>query len=232
VAHLDLSPGDRVLDVCSGTGASALPAACAVGPGGSVIGVEMSERLLTVARAKAMRAGLANVEFRAGDVTRLGFEDGSFDAVVIVSAIFFAPNMEAQVAELLRLVRPGGVLAVTTWGPRIFEPLYTVWRESLRLHRPDLVSDFNPWARITTTEVVLELMCGGGAQNVTVASVANAEPLETPEDWWTVVFGSGLRLAVDQLDPETAATVRAEIIARARGVGAVETKVIFAIARK
>ncbi len=120
VERLALAPGDNVLDVGCGTGASALPAAQAVGPNGSVIGVDLSARLLDRAREKAKARGLSNVEFRYSDMTSLGYPDRRFDAVVSVFSIFFVPDMEGLFRELWRMVRPGGKLAVTTWGPRIF----------------------------------------------------------------------------------------------------------------
>src|SRR5215470_5009789 len=68
VERLRLVPGARVLDVCCGSGASAIAAAEAVGPSGSVLGVDVAENLLALARAKARARGLANAEFRVGDM--------------------------------------------------------------------------------------------------------------------------------------------------------------------
>src|SRR6516164_2834703 len=122
VARLPLAPGQRVLDLCCGAGASALPAAHAVGAGGQVLGIDLAAPLLELARARAAGEGLANIEFRHGDATRTQLPDGSFDAVVCVFGVFFVRDMAAFTAEMWRLVRPGGVLAITTWGPGLFEP--------------------------------------------------------------------------------------------------------------
>ena len=123
VERLRLRRGAHVLDVCCGTGASTLPAAQAVGPEGKVIAVDLAGELLKLGQAKAQAAGLQCMEFRRGDMTDLGFPDGHFDAVVCVFGIFFVPDMETQVAELWRMVRPGGQLAITTWGARFWSPL-------------------------------------------------------------------------------------------------------------
>src|SRR5271165_5101267 len=122
VARLPLAAGDSVLDLCCGAGASAIPAARAVGSAAGVLGIDVAEPLLELARARAARAGLANIEFRYEDATCTGLPDGCFDAVVCVFGVFFAPDMPAFAAEMWRLVRPGGVLAITTWGPGLFEP--------------------------------------------------------------------------------------------------------------
>ena len=107
VIHLGLPAGANVLDVGCGTGASALPAAQAVGPNGRVLGVDLSAPLLEQARTKATAYDLKNVEFRLADMTALGFPDGHFDAVISVFSIFFVPDMEGLVRELWRMVRPG-----------------------------------------------------------------------------------------------------------------------------
>ncbi len=99
IERLGLRPGARVLDVCCGSGASAIPAAEAVGPSGSVLGVDLSEDLLELARAKARSRRLANIEFRAGDMLALDLPDSAFDAVVCVFGVF-VPDMSAAAREL------------------------------------------------------------------------------------------------------------------------------------
>src|SRR5215472_16617555 len=94
VERLRLPAGAAVLDVCCGTGASAIPAAEAVGPKGSVLAIDLAGRLLEVGRAKAAQRKLEKVDFRVGDMTKLELGDRTFDAVVIVFGIFFVPDME------------------------------------------------------------------------------------------------------------------------------------------
>src|SRR6266849_3815891 len=79
VGRLDLKRGSTVLDVGCGTGASALPAAEVVGPDGTVLGVDLAEKLLEQAQAKAAHRHLHNVEFRLADMTDLGFPDEHFE---------------------------------------------------------------------------------------------------------------------------------------------------------
>ena len=127
-----LCPGDRVLDVGCGTGASAIPAALAVGPTGYVTGLDVAENMLAKARDKALARGLGNVEFRLADMTACGEPDKSFDAVISVFSVFFVPDMERQVAELWRMLRPGGRLVVTVWGERSFAPAGAIFAEAVR----------------------------------------------------------------------------------------------------
>src|SRR5947208_7342489 len=104
VARLGLPAGAHVLDVGCGTGASALPAAQAVGRDGFVVGVDLSARLLDRARTKAMTHGLTNLEVRLADMTALGYPYGRFDAVIGVFSLVFVPDMEGWVRELWRMV--------------------------------------------------------------------------------------------------------------------------------
>jgi ubiquinone/menaquinone biosynthesis C-methylase UbiE len=234
VERLRLCRGARVLDVCCGTGASALPAAQAVCPEGKVIAVDLAADLLRLGEAKARKARLQCLEFRRGDMTSLGFPGRHFDAVVCVFGIFFVPDMETQVAELWRMVRPGGQLAITTWGARFWSPAYEIWLEAVRRVRPDLYTAFNPWDRITTPEAVGKLLHDGGAQNVDVVAEDGYQALRTPEDCWTMALGSGLRWTVDQMGPELAREVKQEVVGKvaAKGIDRVETNVLYAIAEK
>ena len=234
VERLRLRRGAHVLDVCCGTGASALPAAQAVCPDGKVIAVDLAGELLKIGQAKAQTAGLECVEFRRADMTDLGFPDHHFDAVVCVFGIFFVPDMEHQVAELWRMVRHGGKLAITTWGARFWSPAYEIWLESVRRVRPDLYTAFNPWDRITTPKAVHTLLHEGGAESINVVAEDGYQALRTPEDFWTMALGSGLRWTIDQMGAELAREVKHEILDRlaADRVDRVETNVIYAIAEK
>ncbi len=102
VRRLALSPGSAVLDLCCGAGSSAFPAARAVGPSGRVLGVDVAEPLLQIARHRAAAEGLHHVEFRCADATSTGLPEASFDAVVCVFGVFFAADMLAFVREMTR----------------------------------------------------------------------------------------------------------------------------------
>jgi ubiquinone/menaquinone biosynthesis C-methylase UbiE len=234
VERLKLKPGSTVLDVGCGTGASALPAAEAVGPGGKVTGVDLAEKLLEQARAKAAQRHLQNVTFLLGDMTNLGFPDNHFDAIISVFSIFFVSDMEALIRELWRMVKPGGKLAITTWGPQIFEPVYTVWREAVRRERPDLYSAFNPWDRITSPEQLRQVMQSGGVGNTEIVPTSGSQSLQSPEDWWTIVLGSGLRGTVDAMDGAAATRIYDQTVGwvRGNGIKSIQTNVIFATAPK
>lgn len=234
VERLELPSGATVLDVGCGTGASALPAAEKVGPQGRVIGVDLAERLLEIARQKAEVHGLANLQFETGDMECLGYPDDHFDAVVSVFSIFFVPDMARQVRELWRMVRPGGWLAITTWGPRMFEPGTSAWWSAVKEVRPDLFSTVSPWERITEPQAVRDLLQEAGIVDVEIVAEDGRQKLRSADDWWTIVLGSGFRWTVEQLGPDAAERVRSANLAQIRrsNIEAIETNAIFAAARK
>lgn len=236
VERLRLKSGTHVLDVGCGTGASAIPAAEAVGPTGRVVGIDLADRLLILAREKALARGFEHAEFRKADMTASGYADGEFDAVVSVFNVFFVPDMEGLVTELWRMVKPGGKLAITTWGPDLFEPVYARWNGAVRDERADLYAAFNPWDRITTPEAVEKLFTDAGIPSGTVEVEPEEarQSLAVAEDWWTIVMGSGLRWTVEQLGLETAARVRADNVdwIDRNGIDSIGVNVIYAAATK
>ncbi len=106
----EVVPGERVVDCGSGAGADSLIAAALVGPGGAVIGVDMTPEMLRKARRSAAEAGLANVEFREGQLEALPVDDRWADVVVSNGVLNLVPDKAAALAEMYRVLRPGGRL--------------------------------------------------------------------------------------------------------------------------
>jgi ubiquinone/menaquinone biosynthesis C-methylase UbiE len=234
VSRLQLAPGMTVLDLCCGAGASAIPAAHAVGTSGRVLGIDVAAPLLELARARAARKRLSNIEFRHGDATQTGLPDGAFDAVVCVFGVFFAQDMTAFVQEMWRLVRPDGVLAVTTWGPGLFEPANSCFWERVREIEPSLYKSFNPWDEITTPAALTELLTGAGVPRPVVEAVEARHHLEHPDRFWDIVLGSGYRATVEALRPDQRDHLRESLLAemRLRGFTVLRTDVVFGTATR
>lgn len=116
IVRLQLRSADRLLDVACGTGNLALPAAQA---GAKVTGLDIAPNLLEVARARAAATGLS-IQFDEGDAEQLPYEDETFDVVVTMFGAMFAPNPVKVAAELIRVCRSGGRLAMANWTPEGF----------------------------------------------------------------------------------------------------------------
>jgi demethylmenaquinone methyltransferase/2-methoxy-6-polyprenyl-1,4-benzoquinol methylase len=129
VAAAGLKQGDTALDVCCGTGDFAFDLYDAVGPRGSVTGVDFSRRMLDVAQDKAASRG-ASIDFTWGDATALEFEDDSFDAATVGFGIRNIPDIHGVLSEMGRVVRPGGrviCLEITQPTTFPFSFFYSLW---------------------------------------------------------------------------------------------------------
>jgi SAM-dependent methyltransferase len=120
-AHLvdftEIKPGEAVLDVGTGTGVVAITAARS---GAAVTGIDLTPALLDVARENARIANLATTQWFEGDAEHLPFSDGQFDVVVSQFGHMFAPRPDVAVAEMRRVLKPGGRIAFATWPPEHF----------------------------------------------------------------------------------------------------------------
>jgi SAM-dependent methyltransferase len=116
VRHAGIRSGQRVVDVACGTGVVAITAARL---GARVTGLDLTPELLTRARLNASTARV-DIDFHEGDVEHLPFPDAGFDVVMSQFGHMFAPRPEVALAEMLRVLKPGGTLAFSTWPPELF----------------------------------------------------------------------------------------------------------------
>ena len=113
IAVADLHEGERVLDLGSGGGIDVLLSARRVGPSGFAYGVDMTDDMLTLARANAAKAGAANVEFLKGEIEALPLPDASVDVVISNCVINLSTDKPAVLAEMFRVLVPGGRIGIT-----------------------------------------------------------------------------------------------------------------------
>lgn len=116
VNGLGIRPGVKVLDVACGTGNQSIPAA---NLGADVSGIDIAENLIEQAKANAARENL-QIQFDVGDAEAIPYDDASFDMVISMFGVMFAPRPEIIVNELIRVCRPGGVIALANWTPEGF----------------------------------------------------------------------------------------------------------------
>jgi ubiquinone/menaquinone biosynthesis C-methylase UbiE len=152
-----VSEGDEVVDVACGSGNATIPAALT---GATVTGLDITPELLEAGRANAAEAGV-EVKWVEGDAEQLPFEDESVDAVVSVFGCMFAPDHRVTAAELARVLRPGGRMAVCAWTPdgNVGQFFMTVAK-----HMPPPPEGFQPPLLWGTEEHAREIFDGTGVE--------------------------------------------------------------------
>jgi ubiquinone/menaquinone biosynthesis C-methylase UbiE len=211
-----LNRGTRVLDVATGTGEVALLAARAVGPAGTVIGIDLSPGMLARARAKAAQAGLSQVEFREGDALRLDLPDESFDVVLSASSLFILPDMAAAVREWRRVLAPGGRLGFSSFGPSFLQPLREMWAKHLRAH--GLGGGAPPTERLSEAEACRDLLRQAGLTPLDAHAEQLGYYLRTVEERWLDIEVGLEGVALGPLDPGRLAAIRQEHLAELEGI--------------
>jgi len=207
VRRLDPRPGERILDLATGTGWTSRLVARR---GAAVIGVDIAAGMLDAARAQAAAEGLA-IDYRLGDAEQLPFADGAFDAVVSTCGVMFASRPEAAAAELGRVVRPGGRIALTTWlsDGNLFKMFQVMKAYMPPPPTPAPPSPF-AWGR---TERIRELLGGAFDLKFEAGTSYYREPsAEAAWDTFSVGYGPTKALAAS-LDDQRRAAFRRDFIA-------------------
>ena len=207
VRHAGVRAGQRVLDLACGTGVVALTAARM---GARTTGLDLTPELLERARENAAIAGV-DVDWHLGDVEDLPFKSGEYDVVLSQFGHMFAPRPQVAVAEMLRVLKPGGTVAFSTWPPELF--LGRVFALVGRYGPPPLPGVAPP-AAWGDPNVVRERI-GGGVKDVVFDRQRLEVPALSPQhsrDFMERTAGPVIKLveSLSQGDPAKLAAFRKE----------------------
>ncbi|MFO1010896.1 MAG: methyltransferase domain-containing protein [Planctomycetota bacterium] len=200
----DLRPGERVLDVATGHGNTALAAARRFT---RVTGVDYVPSLLARARERAAVERLA-IDFHDGDAEALPFPDASFDVVLSSFGVMFAPDQKRAASELARVCRPGGRIALASWTPA--SPIGGMFRTTGRfLPPPPGLVPPAAWG----DEAHLRELFGATARSIESETLAFTFRFASFEHWMEVLGGyyGPMRKAFEALEPAKRAELAAEI---------------------
>jgi SAM-dependent methyltransferase len=210
-----IAPEQRVLDIASGSGEPALTIARHVGPNGCVVGTDVSDGMLGVARDVARSEGVENVTFVACDAESLPFESASFDAVTSRMGVMFFIDLERSLAEVRRVLRPGGRLAFAAWGPRLESTMFSACLDpfSRRASPPDPPPDAPHPQRFAATGTLSNTLRAAGFRGVDErVHVVPAPWFGAPEEQWQAFCDLASPPYVDEMPEPDKSEATAEAI--------------------
>src|SRR5437870_13898856 len=203
IEMVGIRSGIWVLDVATGPGEPALTIARRVGPHGLVAGVDFSTTMLRLARARARALGVRNVQFHEMDAERLTFADLTFDRVVCRFGLMLMPAAERALADMHRVLVPGGRIGVAVWSAQSKVNTLGIVRRALErhdaFHPPPGAPDVFRFGKAGATERVLRKV---GFRHVRSERVMAEWVFNSPEEFWnSMKQGPSLRRGPPRISP-------------------------------
>ena len=204
VALAGIARGARVLDVATGRGACLFPAAEQAGPEGHVTGIDLAEPMVTATAAEIRARGLAQAEVLVMGAEQLDFPDASFAVVLCGFGIFFLPDPWRALAEWRRVLRPGGRLALSTWGGR--DERWRWLNDLLNRYLPrepgpeSSRSPARPAPVFHNAEGLEALLGEAGFVAIDVLREEAEYIYASEDDWWQTQYSHAARDAMEEIE--------------------------------
>ena len=213
----NVAPGNAVLDVATGPGEPALSLAAIVGPQGMICGVDPIPGMIEAAQSEAVRRGLSNTRFEVASADALPYPDATFDAVVSRFGVMFFPSPADGVREMLRVLKPGGKLALAVWcsaerNPFHYALLNVLWKH---VDSPPPDPDAPDAFRFAPAGKLRELFVEAGSPHPEEHLLRFAIEAPLPVEEFLPLrldVSEKLRAAFAEFSPEEQAEVRREMI--------------------
>lgn len=215
VKRAQLNPGDDVLDVAAGRGAVMFPAARAVGPGGTVRGIDFSTDMVRETLADIRDAGWQHVTMQQMDATQLDFPPATFDRVLCGFAVFFFPEPHRALSEFTRVLRPGGRTGLTTWADD--SPFLTWFRRELTAALPPEAAPAGGAtapAGFDTPARLEAALRQAGFVDIEITTETADFVYAQDEEWWLSLWSHGIRRRLEPLQAPVLAQVKADLMRR------------------
>jgi ubiquinone/menaquinone biosynthesis C-methylase UbiE len=206
----DLRPGERAIDVACGTGLVTFRAAAAVGPGGAVVGTDISGEMVEAAARTAAERRLGHVRFDRAEAEGLPFADGCFDAALCGLGLMYVPDPARALREMRRVLRPGGRAVAAVWGAR----QACGWAEIFPITDARVASDVCPmFFHLGTKDTLARAFAAAGFADVRFERLRTTLRYASAGDALAAVFRGGpVALAYSRFDEATRRAVHAEYL--------------------
>lgn len=200
VDHIKIKPGDKVLDIATGTGMVAIAAAQRLSNNDRVQAIDLSENMIQQARQNIKCAGLENVDFHIMDAENLEFESNYFDVITCSYGLFFIPDMSAALKSWLRVLKPGGKIIFSSFAPSAFQDLNNIFIANLAEYG---VTPPTPrWLQLADEDLCKQILTDNGFTSVQIAQSQLGYHLAEFEHWWEAIQSAGYRGLYEQLAQE------------------------------
>lgn len=195
--------GKKVLEVATGRGAVLFPLAEA---GADIDAIDLSPEMIRITEKESKKRGFNNIRFQVMDAEHLGFEDNSFDLVICGFAVFFCESLERVLSEFRRVLKPGGIVALSTWGDD--SPL-DEWISNIRdqMGKKKLIG-CPLWSR----EAIESALTNAKFNKISIYRESKLFYYESPENWWESLKTHGTRFFLDQLSDKELSDIKQKAI--------------------
>ncbi len=214
IRQIEPSGNDMVLDIASGTGEPALTIASMLS-GGKIVLTDIAEEMLFVANENASSRGITNIETVVCDVCELPFADNTFDSISCRFGFMFFPDMQLAANEMVRVLKPGGKIAVSVWDVPEKNFWITVVMGSINtnINMPPIVDGAPGMFRCAAPGFISDLFGKAGLKNIKESKVAGKLNCKTANVYWSTMteVGAPIVAAIGRTDDATREKIRQEV---------------------
>ena len=197
VDYAKIKPGNKVLDIATGTGVVALAAAQCLNNRGSVQAIDLSENMIHQAQTKLQTAGIDNVNFQVMDAENLEFKSNTFDVITCSYGLFFMPDMSAALKSWLRVLKPGGKIIFSSFATSAFQPLSEIFINNLTEY--GVTAPTPRWLQLAEENLCQQILLDNGFESAKVEQTQLGYHLADFDHWWEVTQSAGYRGLYEQL---------------------------------
>ncbi len=230
IRHAELQPGERVLDLGTGTGSVAVQAARAVGSTGEVLGIDISTEMLALSGLRGSSLGIANLVFAEGRAEAIPAEDAAFDVVLASLCLMFVLDRAEAAHEIARVLRPGGRLVAAVWAGPDQCDLTRFQLAAASVAPPPPVPGVGPAALADPSPFIAQLAQTG--ISATYESEAMEFSFDSLDHAWDVVAGPSIALLPPERQQLAKDVVRAALWPHGDGPRVFRNKVHYIVGRR